>query len=143
MLLGATAPRGLEWVVALAAGERPWEGAFGKLALGYVSVVDGSTQPYGLIVPHGHDAGHPAWLDVVLHGSQKTLGLSELRHVAKFDAGDGGVAPCSTPQLFASIEPSARATQPVRRGLTLGPRCKFSSAEIYPTPGLPWFGCAR
>jgi hypothetical protein len=112
VLLAAAAPRGLERAAALAAGERPWEGAFGKLALGYVSAVDGSTQPYGLIVPHGHDAGRPARLDVVLHGSQKTLGLSELRHVAKFDAGDGGAAPCSTPQLFASIEPSASAAQP-------------------------------
>ena len=37
----------------------------------YVSVVDGSVQPYGLVVPKSYSANKPIRLDVVLHGSSK------------------------------------------------------------------------
>ena len=109
-VLMAAAARGAERAAALetAAGEpAPWVGAAGKLALGYTSAVDGSCQPYGLMVPEGLDASRPVRLDVVLHGSQQPLGMSELLHIAKFDAGDprSTARPCTTPTLSGRVKP--------------------------------------
>jgi len=71
--------------------------AAGKMALGYVSSVDGSVQPYGLIVPRGYSAERPLRLDVVLHGSTRPAGMFELRFIGRFDEADasGGDAPDS------------------------------------------------
>ncbi len=86
--------RGRERADALAEGAAPWKSKRGKLVRGYVSAVDGSTQPYGLIVPAGYVPGRPMRLDVVLHGSTRPVGMSELRFLAPFDEGDaGGQAP--------------------------------------------------
>lgn len=60
----------------------------GKVALGYVSQVDGSVQPYGLIVPRSYDPQKAIRLDVVLHGSSRPVGMSELRFINRFDEGD-------------------------------------------------------
>lgn len=64
-----------------------WRG-IGRKVLGYRSTVDDSIQPYGIIVPEGYDPAMPIRLDVVLHGSSKPVGMSELRFVARFDDGD-------------------------------------------------------
>ncbi|MBP3955959.1 prolyl oligopeptidase family serine peptidase [Gemmata sp. G18] len=74
---------------ALAKGKPAWTSRRGKLVRGYVSAVDGSTQPYGLVIPAGYDSNKPSRLDVVLHGSMKPSGLNELRFMNGFDAGDG------------------------------------------------------
>ena len=66
-----------------------WRARRGKVALGYRSRVDDSVQPYGLIVPKNYDPEKPMRLDVVLHGSTKPVGMSELRFMARFDEGDG------------------------------------------------------
>jgi pimeloyl-ACP methyl ester carboxylesterase len=61
---------------------------------GFVSAVDGSTQPYGVIIPSSYDGKKPMRLDVVLHGSSRPVGMSEARFMAGFDEGDtGGNAP--------------------------------------------------
>lgn len=60
----------------------------GRSVRGYVSRIDDSTQPYGLIVPSGYSADRPMRLDVVLHGSTRPVGLSELRFMDRFDGGD-------------------------------------------------------
>src|SRR5207244_8887170 len=66
----------------------------GRLVRGYVSDVDGSVQPYGLIVPRGYDPSTPIRLDVVLHGSTRPVGISEARFMQPFDEGvTGGNAP--------------------------------------------------
>ena len=65
-----------------------WAQRKGKVLRGYLSAVDGSVQPYGVIIPAGYDGTKPMRLDVVLHGSSKPTGLSELRFVARFDEGD-------------------------------------------------------
>ncbi len=79
---------------ALAAGRHHWSAKKGRLVRGYVYAVDGSTQPFGLIVPAGYDGTKPTRLDVVLHGSSKPVGMSELRFLGRFDEGDeGGQAP--------------------------------------------------
>ncbi len=88
-LIEKSLARGLERVDALAAGRPIWPGRKGKLVRGYVSAVDGSVQPFGLVIPAGYDSQKPMRLDVVLHGSSKPVGLSELRFANRFDEGDG------------------------------------------------------
>ena len=60
----------------------------GKSVLGFQSAVDDSVQPYGLIVPDNYNPNTPMRLDVVLHGSSRPVGMSELRFMARFDEGD-------------------------------------------------------
>jgi len=87
--------RAKQRLASIADSKRPWHDKRGKLVRGYVSAVDGSSQPYGLIVPANYDPTKPIRLDVVLHGSSKPTGLSELRFMNRFDEGDGpgGKAP--------------------------------------------------
>ena len=81
--------QGLKRVAELEAGRAPWANHKGKLVRGYVSAIDGSVQPFGLVVPAGYDPAKPTRLDVVLHGSSKPVGMSELRFMSRFDEGDG------------------------------------------------------
>jgi len=80
--------RGRERLTALEAGKHPWTERKGRLVRGFVSDVDGSTQLFGLVVPAGYSPDRPSRLDVVLHGSIRSTGLSELRFIAGFDEGD-------------------------------------------------------
>ncbi len=66
----------------------PWTTKKGKVIRGFVSAIDGSTQPYGLIIPKSYDGSKPMRLDVVLHGSSKPVGMSELKFISRFDEGD-------------------------------------------------------
>lgn len=88
VLIQKAAARGLERVEATLAQKTRWTTKKGKLVRGFVSAVDGSTQPYGLIIPKGYDGTRPIRLDVVLHGSSKPVGMSELKFINRFDAGD-------------------------------------------------------
>jgi dienelactone hydrolase len=88
----AARERGKSRADALAS--RPWTKKKGSVVLGYRSSVDDSVQPFGLIVPASYDPAKPMRLDVVLHGSQRPAGSSELRFIRRFDDGDeGGKAP--------------------------------------------------
>lgn len=87
-LLQKSVQRTHERITALTKNEQPWLNRRGKVALAYQSVVDGSVQPYGVNVPANYDSAKPTRLDVVLHGSTKPIGMSELRHIARFDEGD-------------------------------------------------------
>ena len=87
-LLQKALARGRQRAELLAAGKTPWAERRGKVALGYVSRIDGSVQPYGLIVPKDYDPSRAIRLDVVLHGSTRPVGLSELRFIDRFDDGD-------------------------------------------------------
>lgn len=80
--------RGSERVDALAAQKTPWTTKKGKVVRGFISAVDGSVQPYGVIVPESYDGVRPMRLDVVLHGSSKPVGMSELKFMSRFDEGD-------------------------------------------------------
>jgi dienelactone hydrolase len=88
-LLKKALERGKERVAALQAGKQPWADRKGKVVRGFVSMVDDSVQPYGVIVPAKYDPAKPIRLDVVLHGSSKPVGMSELRFMSRFDEGDG------------------------------------------------------
>jgi pimeloyl-ACP methyl ester carboxylesterase len=88
--------------------EKPlWTGKRGKLVRGFVSAVDGSVQPFGVIVPSGYDPTKPIRLDVVLHGSSKPGGMSELRFMNRFDEGDeDGKSPSDQP--YIEVHPLGR-----------------------------------
>jgi len=45
-----------------------WESRKGRIVRAYRSRVDGSVQPYGLIIPEAYDGSKAVRLDVVLHG---------------------------------------------------------------------------
>ena len=67
---------------ALRAGKTPWLEATGAVARGYVSRIDGSVQPYGLVIAPGvRPHSHPVRLDLWFHGRGETL--SELDFVSQ------------------------------------------------------------
>ena len=76
--------RGLLRVELLAKGEKPWTEAKGRLSRAYISRVDGSVQPYGLMVPESYQPGKPIRLDVNLHGRGATL--TEVSFLAAHDS---------------------------------------------------------
>ncbi|MGH9662529.1 MAG: prolyl oligopeptidase family serine peptidase, partial [Bryobacteraceae bacterium] len=58
---------------ALAQGKAPWTQATGLVVRGYVSKIDRSVQPYGLVIPEGF-LPHRRWrLDAWFHGRGETL----------------------------------------------------------------------
>ncbi len=67
--------QGLERAQALREGHAPWATATGLVVRGYVSRIDGSIQPYGLVVPASYDArsARPHRLDFWFHGRGETL----------------------------------------------------------------------
>jgi len=83
--------------------DRAWTKKKGNVARGYRSAIDGSVQPYGMIIPASYDPGKPMRLDVVLHGSQLPAGTSELRFLERFD--DGSRTP---EQDFLELHPLGR-----------------------------------
>lgn len=63
--------------------------------------------PTGLIVPKSYDSARPMRLDVVLHGSSRPVGMSELRFMGRFDDGDEeAVSPPDQP--FLELHPLGR-----------------------------------
>ena len=64
----AALDRGLARAGELKAGKPGGPQQKGRLVRAYRSRVDGSVQPYGLIIPDSYDGKTPARLDVVLHG---------------------------------------------------------------------------
>lgn len=106
-LIHKAATRCQERITAIKSNSPPWLTHRGKLTLGYVSQIDQSAQPYGLIVPQGYDKARPIRLDVVLHGSTRPVGLSELRFMARFDEGDR-VNAVPPDQPFIELHPLGR-----------------------------------
>lgn len=107
-LLQKSLARGRQRADALLAGKAKWISRKGRVLRGFISAVDGSTQPYGVIVPSGYDGTRPTRLDVVLHGSSKPDGLSELRFGERFDEGDTEGSPSATGGDFIELHPLGR-----------------------------------
>jgi hypothetical protein len=65
----------------LAEGQSPWTTAAGLVVRGYVSRIDGSVQPYGVVVPESYTSKGPARFrcDLWFHGRGETL--SELNFI--------------------------------------------------------------
>jgi hypothetical protein len=57
----------------LAAGRAPWTTATGLIVRGYISKIDRSVQPYGLVIPADFKPDHPHRLDAWFHGRNETL----------------------------------------------------------------------
>src|SRR6266516_2537265 len=85
--------QGLERAQALRDGQAPWATATGLVVRAYVSRIDGSVQPYGLVVPASYDArsARPHRLDFWFHGRGETL--SELDFINGRQRSPGEFAP--------------------------------------------------
>ena len=73
---------GFKRIVALREGKTPWDAANGQVVRGYQSRLDGSIQPYGLVVPASYTAnsGRKWRLDFWFHGRGENMSeLSFLR----------------------------------------------------------------
>jgi len=66
---------GRERAAALKEGKTPWLEKPGPVALGYISRIDGSVQPYGLVIPDGYVPGDRTSrrLDFFFHGRGENL----------------------------------------------------------------------
>jgi dienelactone hydrolase len=66
---------GLERARQLRQRQAPWITQTGRMVRGYLSALDGSVQPYGLVIPKtfGQDISKKWRLDVVLHGRDASL----------------------------------------------------------------------
>jgi dienelactone hydrolase len=95
---------GLQRADQLAAGQTPWLRTPGPQALGYVSDVDGSVQPYGLYIPDSFTpVGPHRWrLDTWFHGRGETL--TEINFVSGVMRGGG---PFVRPDTFV-LQPYGR-----------------------------------
>lgn len=82
-------------LAALREGRMPWIEKAGPVALGYVSRIDGSVQPFGLVIPEGFAAGTPhRWrLDFWFHGRGEQL--SELAFVSDRSRNKGEFTPAN------------------------------------------------
>jgi pimeloyl-ACP methyl ester carboxylesterase len=87
---------GLERARQLRAGAAPWLTATGLVVRGYLSRIDGSVQPYGLVVPASFSSGgaRPHRLDVWLHGRDNHL--TELKFISERRRSHGEFAPTET-----------------------------------------------
>src|SRR5437660_6857245 len=68
----AALDKGLARAAELESGAPSWPKQKGRLVRAYISTVDGSVQPYGVMIPDSYD-GRPMRLDLVLHGRGATL----------------------------------------------------------------------
>lgn len=78
---------------ALQKGQSPWKQATGRLARGFRSRIDGSVQPYGIVVPEPR-ADLPKRLDIWLHGRGNKL--TELSFLSEQRGRPGEFAPEGT-----------------------------------------------
>jgi hypothetical protein len=64
--------KGIARAKELAAGSPSWTKSKGRLVRAYRSTIDGSVQPYGLIIPESY-SGQPIRLDIWMHGTNRVL----------------------------------------------------------------------
>ena len=87
---------GRERAEQLAAGKTPWATAAGLVVRGYVSKIDGSVQPYGLVVPETigdkNSGRHP--LDIWFHGRNEAY--TELNFIDERNHSRGQFTPPNT-----------------------------------------------
>jgi acetyl esterase/lipase len=85
--------QGMDRAQALRDGKTPWLSGPGLIARGYRSKIDGSVQPYGLVVPATYqtNAPHQYRLDFWIHGRGETL--SELSFIDGVQKNPGQFTP--------------------------------------------------
>ena len=84
---------GLQRAALLAEGKHPWTTATGLVVRGYVSKIDRSIQPYGLVIPASYTPATPhRWrLDAWFHGRGETL--SEVNFLSERESRPGEFTP--------------------------------------------------
>ncbi|MBK7997797.1 MAG: prolyl oligopeptidase family serine peptidase [Verrucomicrobia bacterium] len=87
---------GRERAAQLAEGRAPWQTATGLVVRGFVSRIDGSIQPYGLVVPasFASESSRTHRLDVWLHGRDNNL--TDLKFLGDRLRSVGDFAPADT-----------------------------------------------
>jgi len=97
---------GLQRCELLAKGERPWTKQPGKSLRGFVSAIDGSVQPYAVVLPAGFDAASraPQRLDIDLHGR----GTTEVRFLQANEPAPGSAGAKPVEQPFITLLPFGR-----------------------------------
>ncbi|MFN0021850.1 MAG: prolyl oligopeptidase family serine peptidase [Pirellulaceae bacterium] len=87
---------GLERARLLQRGEAPWTTATGLVVRGYVSKIDGSVQPYGLVIPESYNPKGPQRYrtDLWFHGRGEVL--SELNFIKDRMNNIGSINPDDT-----------------------------------------------
>jgi len=87
---------GMERASALREHQEPWTKAAGLIVRGYVSKIDGSVQPYGLVAPasFANDPDRPRRLDIWFHGRGETL--SEVNFLSERQRSRGEFTPADT-----------------------------------------------
>jgi len=88
--------QGRERAESLRDGKAPWLAATGLVARGYTSRIDGSVQPYGLVIPPSYqpNTAHQFRLDFWFHGRGETL--SELSFINGRQKSPGEFVPPNT-----------------------------------------------
>jgi pimeloyl-ACP methyl ester carboxylesterase len=88
--------QGMERARLLREGQAPWTTATGLVVRGYLSRIDGSVQPYGLVVPASYQppTPHRFRLDTWFHGRGETL--SELNFIQGRQTTPGLFTPANT-----------------------------------------------
>lgn len=81
---------GKKRAAALKAGDAPWTRQKGLVVRAYRSKIDGSVQPYGMVIPESY-TGAPTRLDFWIHGRGETL--SELAFVDQRSKQAGQIQP--------------------------------------------------
>jgi hypothetical protein len=87
---------GLQRARSLREHQAPWTISTGLVVRGYVSKIDGSVQPYGLVIPASYQANSPHHfrLDAWFHGRDEKL--SELNFLAARQKSAGEFTPANT-----------------------------------------------
>ncbi|MBI5775644.1 MAG: prolyl oligopeptidase family serine peptidase [Verrucomicrobia bacterium] len=84
----------MERAKSLREGKAPWANATGLVVRGQRSRLDGSVQPYALVVPESARAGLPLRLDIWFHGRGENL--SEVNFLADHQKNPGQFTPPNT-----------------------------------------------
>lgn len=81
---------GLQRAEAFKSGQTPWTKQKGLVVRGYRSKIDGSVQPYGMVIPESY-VGAPSRMDIWCHGRGETL--SELSFLDQRRKQRGQISP--------------------------------------------------
>lgn len=130
---------GQERARAAAQGKSPWRDARGKpVALGYISHIDQSVQPYRVTIPEGYGKPGATWrVDFVLHGRDGTLTEVKFLNAAV-------VAKPGASNKFIVVEPYGRGNNAYRwAGETDVFEASVAFRRAYEGPHLDLLGHGR
>ena len=100
--------RGIARAEELERGAPSWANQKGRIVRAYRSAVDGSVQPYALIIPNSYDGHRRVRLDLVLHGRGATL--NEVSFIAAHES----ATPVPPAQDFIQLEVFGRGNNAYR-----------------------------